>query len=172
MAILSAQDFALLAVGFLVVKRIRGVDLNGVIKELSSKVIKTGYFEHSKYEDGTPVAFVAMVQEEGSLIQNIPPRPTLRPSMAKNKQTYADALQRGVKASINGDIELNGVLEQIGMLSAGHVGEEIRSMNDPPLSIKTIQARARRASSGMASSKPLVDTGQMLQSVTSKVEDK
>lgn len=154
------------------VKRVRGVDLDSVIKELEGKVIKTGYFEHSKYEDGTPVAFVASIQEHGSFIQNIPPRPTLRPSMVKNKQTYADALQRGVKASINGDIELNSVLEQIGMLSAGHVGEAIRDLNVPILSDKTIQARARRAASGMASSKPLVDTGLMIQSVTSKVEDK
>lgn len=153
-------------------RRTRGVDLDSVISELERKVIKTGYFEHSKYEDGTPVAFVASVQEHGSVIQNIPPRPTLRPSMTKNKQMYADALQRGIKASIKGEIELSDVLEQIGMLSAGHVGEEISNVNDPILSDKTVQARARRAASGMASSKPLVDTGQMLQSVTSKVEDK
>lgn len=153
-------------------RRTRGVDLDSVISELERKVIKTGYFEHSKYEDGMPVAQAAATNELGSITQHVPPRPTMRPSMTKNKQVYADALQRGIKASIKGDIDLSDVLEQIGHLSAGHVGEAIRDLNEPPLSIKTIQARARRAASGMASSKPLVDTGQMLQSVTSKVEDK
>ncbi|WYK44555.1 hypothetical protein WKR00_15190 [Morganella morganii] len=48
----------------------------------------------------------------------------------------------------------------------------IKSVTTPPLKDTTVAARARRHSKGKATSKPLVDSGLMLQSVTFAVEDK
>lgn len=154
------------------VKRTQGVNLDKIIKELDRKVIKTGYFEHSRYEDGTPVAYIASIHELGSLTKNIPPRPTLHPAMEKNKKKYSDAIIRGVKAAAREQIKIDDVLEQIGQLSSGDVGEEISNLESPKLHRATIRARERKHHAGKASDKPLVDTGLMIQSVTHRVEDK
>lgn len=44
--------------------------LRSRIKELDGKVAKAGWFESSKYEDGTPVAYVASIQEFGAHINH------------------------------------------------------------------------------------------------------
>lgn len=39
--------------------------LKAVYDELAKKQLKVGFFAHSKYPDGTPVAYVAAIQELG-----------------------------------------------------------------------------------------------------------
>lgn len=146
--------------------------LKAVYDELNKKQLKIGFFEHSKYPDGTPIAYVAAIQELGYPAGGIPPRPFLRPAMAENAAGYKNLISQAVNASGAGSIALNDGLNQIGAKAAGDVQNTIRTLTTPPLDTSTIRGRARRHSKGKASTKPLVDTGQMLQAVTYAVEDK
>ncbi|MBG2875545.1 hypothetical protein I4902_08270 [Proteus alimentorum] len=146
--------------------------LKAVYDELAKKRLSVGFFEHAKYPDGTPIAYVAAIQELGYSAGGIPPRPFLRPTMNDKKQDYSQLIFRAVKASIKGNITLDNGLTQIGATVAGDVKMAIKAVTTPALDDSTVKARARRHSKGKATDKPLVDTGQMLQAVSFIVEDK
>ena len=48
--------------------------------------LKVGWFEGAKYEDGTPVAYVAAIQEYGFV--NIPPRSFMRTTVQEKKEAW------------------------------------------------------------------------------------
>lgn len=146
--------------------------LRALYRELGRKQIKVGFFEHSHYPDGTPIAYVAAIHELGYPAGGIPPRPFFRPAMAEHQHEYADLTARAVAAAVRETISLQNGLSQIGAKAAGDVQLAIQSVTTPPLKSATIAARARRHSRGMASAKPLVDSGQMLQAVNYVVENK
>lgn len=118
------------------------------------------------------LAYVAAIQELGYPAGGIPPRPFLRPAMTDNAVGYKNLISQAVNASVAGSITLNDALNQIGAKAAGDVQNAIRTLTTPPLDTSTIRGRVRRHSKGKASTKPLVDTGQMLQAITYAVEDK
>jgi hypothetical protein len=146
--------------------------LKKVYDELGKKQIKAGFFEHSKYPDGTPVAYVAAIQELGYPAGNIPPRPFMRPAMRDNQAKYADLMLRAAKAAVKGTITVSDSLTQIGDMTAGDIKLAIQSVTTPALKDSTVRARASRHSKGKATNKPLVDSGLMLQSVSFSVGDK
>lgn len=146
--------------------------LKAVYDELAKKRLSVGFFEHAKYPDGTPIAYVAAIQELGYPAGGIPPRPFLRPTMNDKKQDYSQLIFRAVKVSIKGNITLDNGLTQIGATVAGDVKLAIKAVTTPALEESTVKARARSHSKGKATDKPLVDTGQMLQAVSFVVEDK
>lgn len=142
-----------------------------MLAELDAKQIQVGFFETAKYPDGTPIAYVASIQEFG--YGPIPPRPFMRPAELQNKNKWQAGIAMGVKAALNGAITINAALEQVGMVAAGDVRKAIRAVTAPPLAESTIRARqSRKKTKKSASTKPLVDTGQMLQAVTSAVVNK
>lgn len=144
--------------------------LRQMIKDVESKRLAVGFFDTSKYPNGTPVAYVASIQEFGS--PPIPPRPFMRPAIAANKQEWTDILRKGMKAVIDGRATVEQVYGQVGMRAAGQVSQEISNVFTPPLAAATIAARQAKRKTPGVSTKPLVDTGLMIQSVSSKVEDK
>lgn len=142
-----------------------------VLEELGRKEIKVGFFESAKYPDGTPIAYVAAIQEFGH--GPIPPRPFMRPAEQQNAAKWQKGIAAGVKAALNGSITIEHALEQVGMVAAGDVRKAIKAVTAPPLADSTISARQRRLKGKKAASiKPLVDSGQMIQAVTSAVVDK
>lgn len=142
-----------------------------MLKELESKQIQVGFFETAKYPDGTPIAYVAAIQEFG--YGPIPPRPFMRPAELQNQNKWQAGIAAGVKAALNGSITINAALEQVGMVAAGDVRKAIKAVTAPPLAASTIRARqSRKKGKKAASTKPLVDTSQMLQAVTSAVVTK
>lgn len=141
------------------------------LEELGRKEIKVGFFESAKYPDGTPIAYVAAIQELGH--GPIPPRPFMRPAEEQNAAKWQKGIAAGVKAALNGSVTITHALEQVGMVAAGDVRKAIKAVTAPPLAGSTVQARQRRLKGKKsASTKPLVDTGQMIQAVTSAVVDK
>lgn len=141
-----------------------GVKVETALRELDGYVGKTGWFETAKYEDGTPVAYVASIHEFGSPEQGIPPRPTMRPTAAQNEQEWAALMGQGARAVLRGERAPSDVLELIALRAASDVGDAIRTLTSPPLKPATIERKGFP--------KPLVDTGLMLQSVTGVVEPK
>ena len=141
-----------------------GVKVETVMRELDGFVGKTGWFETAKYEDDTPVAYVASIHEFGSPEQGIPPRPTMRPTAAQNEQDWGALMGQGARAVLRGERAPSDVLELVALRAASDVGDAIRTLTSPPLKPATIERKGF--------SKPLVDTGLMLQSVTGVVEPK
>lgn len=131
-----------------------------VLEGLEGLEGKVGWFDSARYPDGTPVAYVATIHEHGA--GPIPARPFMRPSVAEYGASWMELMGQGAKAALNGSVSPAAVLEAVTLRAAGDVGKAIRAVTSPPLKPMTI---ARKGFD-----KPLVDTGQMLQSVTGKVE--
>jgi len=169
--------------------------LDLAIKELESKVSKAGWFESNKYEDGTPVAYIASIQEIGCPERSIPPRPFMRPTIAEKKADWASIAELGAKAILKGDVTAENVMGQLADSAVGDVKKTISSIHTPVLSPITIELRAMKkngekitgATVGVASAKvasegyktpqgvsikPLIDSGILFDTMMSKVEDK
>ncbi|BBU96709.1 hypothetical protein [Providencia rettgeri] len=146
--------------------------LKAVYDELAKKQLKVGFFEHSKYPDGTPIAYIAAIQELGYPAGGIPPRSFFRPTMSDKKAEYGQLIFRVAKAAAAGNISVTDGLTQVGAKAAGDVKLAIKAVTTPALDDSTVKARVRRHSKGKSTDKPLVDTGQMLQAVSFTVEDK
>lgn len=93
----------------------------------------------------------------------IPERPFMRNSFRNNQAKYIDAMKAGASKLIMGQGgTLRGVLAKLGVLAQGDIQAEITSLTSPPNSPVTIAIKG--------SSNPLIDTGEMRQSVTWVVE--
>lgn len=144
------------------------------LKELEGKVAKAGWFESAVYPTGTPVATVAAVHEFGAPAKNIPPRPFMRPTIARESNNWKALMASGAKAIIRGNATIDQVLNAVGAKAAGDVAKTIASITAPPLKAATIAARARKRKDKTITAtlrKPLVDTALMINSVTHLVED-
>lgn len=94
----------------------------------------------------------------------IPERPFMRNAMRNNKSKYRAALLSSAKQIILGKAQLTNVLNKLGALAQGDIQAEITSLRSPPNSPVTIALKG--------SSNPLIDSGEMRQAVTWKLEDK
>ena len=139
-----------------------------MLAELDKKEIRVGFFENSKYTDGTPIAYIASIMEFG--YGPIPPRPFMRPAEEVNKGKWVKGIASGVRAVIAGQVTLDHALEQVGMVAAGDVRKAIKAVTAPPLAESTVRARQRRKKGKKSvSRKPLIDKGEMFQAVNSAV---
>lgn len=143
------------------------------VEGLGDTAGKVGYFESSKYPDGTPVAYVAAIQEFGADEQGIPARPTMRPTIAAQSPEWARQFGAGARAVVQGKTTAPKVMEAVGMLAAGDVRKAIAELSAPPLAESTVAARRRRYADKKTKgnlSKPLVDTAVMVNALTHVVE--
>lgn len=136
--------------------------LVAALAELDGVQAKTGWFETAKYDDGTPVAYVATVHEFGYTPGGIPARPFMRPTVAEKRQEWMGLLGDGARAVLTGGATPLQIMEAVALQAAGDVAKAIQGVTTPPLSPLTV------ASKGF--NKPLVDTGLMMQSVTGIAE--
>lgn len=153
------------------VRRIRGssAGFGRTLERLKRAEVRVGFFAHSRYEDGTPIAGVAATQELGSVIEKIPARPFFGPAIDQGKTANARGIAKAVSNALAGG-DLKQGLELVGQKVVGDIQKKITEVTMPPLSPVTIAARAARHSKGLASTKPLIDTGAMLAAVTYEVD--
>lgn len=130
-----------------------------VLDGLDGLECKVGWFESAHYKEGPAVAYVATIHEFGT--PHIPARPFMRPAVADHGQEWLQTIADGARAAVQGTMSAENVLELVGMQAAGNVAEKIQAVTSPPLSSVTIARKGH--------AKPLVDTGQMIQSVTHRV---
>lgn len=186
------------------VKREKGqVDLKRlqeIVDEMDKKRLQVGFFESARYDEGTPVAGVAAVQEFGSTKRGIRPRPFMRPTIERSKDAWLKTIQAGAKRAVNGEGTMADVLERLGLRVAGEIRKEIAQVTQPPLSPITLALRKLKLSgreitgtlvgevaaaiaegktgpgelgdSSGINPKPLVFDAIMLNSVTHLVDDK
>ena len=134
------------------------------IAELPKKRAAVGFFDTAVYPDGTPVAYVATIQEFGVID---PPRSFMRSTISEQREAWQKTLAQGARRVLADKLTVDQMLEAFGMQAAGQIKEKIASIMAPGLSDVTIAARLLRNNT---STKPLVDTGYLISSVDSKVE--
>ena len=124
------------------------------------------------YPDGQTVAEVATIHEFGA--GRIPERSFLRSTVDGNPKPMIEA-QKSAANVCRDLISARQCAERIGLVTVGAVKETILSGIAPPLSQQTIQSRMKKGEhgGGLASkagaTTPLVDTGQLIGSITHEV---
>ena len=165
-----------------------------IIDEADRTTARVGFFPSAKYPDGTPIAYIASIQELGSPQRSIPARPFMRPTADAQGKNWRQLMRDGMQAVIAGDVSVHDVMEGIGMQAAGDIRKTIAEISSPPLSPitimlrsmkkgepdmeitgKTVGAAAAKVKAGEqpaddVSVKPLVDTGALQAHVTHVVE--
>ncbi len=157
------------------IKRTKQSDsFDRALKKIDTLEARVGFFENSRYDDGTPVAYVAAIQEYGYPKGNIPMRPFMRPTVITEVDKWAKSAAQGFSLAARGKLPVEEVFEQVGSAAAGDVKQTISEVGTPALKTATIDARKRRLANGGKGStagieKPLRDTGIMFGAVTHEV---
>ncbi len=157
-----------------------GARLQKALQEIGGKVGKIGWFESSKYQDGTPVAYIAAIHEHGVPEKNIPMRATVRPTIQAQRTQWAKLTQVGITGIFRGTETSTSVMEKVSAKAAADIRKTISQLCTPPLKVKTVKARLSSKLGGkkqgrvvsLTIAKPLVDSGVLLNTLTHIVEDK
>lgn len=168
------------------------------IKNLTDKLagteplVRVGFLENAKYPDGTPVAMVAAILDSGAPRAHIPPRPFMRNAIAKHKDEWPGAIKVLLKQNNYDSVK---TMTMVGAVVAGQIRKEIIATNEPPLSPVTLMLRKMRSddpnlvvtgktvgeaaalvsagvSSGGVSTKPLIWSSHLINSVAYEVKTK
>lgn len=139
-----------------------GKKFEKMLKELSQMQVRIG-FQHGKAteEDGTDICDVAAWNELGT--EHSPSRPFLRKSVDENEAAINSFLQSKRQDLVNGT-SAEQILKEIGIFQKDLIQEKITEGSYAPNAPSTV---ARKGSS-----KPLIDTGRMRQSVDYVIQRK
>lgn len=110
-------------------------------------------------KSGLSLAEIAASNEFGT--RSIPARPFMRTSFDENLPKINQAIRSQYVKILDGKSTTKKSLGLIGLLMVSLIQEKIRAIHSPPNSARTIAIKK--------SSKPLIDFGQMIQSVREKV---
>ncbi|WP_438381477.1 hypothetical protein ABHV46_10825 [Asaia sp. BMEF1] len=169
---------------------LRGGDkLRKALDDLAKKVarggtVEAGVFEDATYPDGTPVAQVAQWDEFGT--KSAPPRPFMRQTINDNQDKWGADLAKALQAT---DFDAEKALGIVGERIASQIRDTIREGDFAPNSDLTnlLKDRYPKGDYGTAEflqavadlkngargggGKPLVWSGQLLNSIRSQVSD-
>ena len=129
---------------------------------------------------GSRLRFILAVQEHGSPVMRIPPRPVIRPALAKpeTRAAMAEAMKDAVQAAWNGE-DPRPAMEAAGRAGADGIRAYIDSHIPPPNSPLTVEGgwfynrKARKTVyvKGKGFNKPLFDTGTLYDTFGYEVEE-
>lgn len=172
-----------------------GEKLEKYLAEMAKKVsspgtLRVGFLENGTPEaNGMPTATVAAMQEFGT--STIPPRPFFRNMIAAKSNSWGPALGTLLKTT---DYDGAAALETMGQGIKEQLQDSINNTTEPPLSPITVMLRGMRSQRGRdgkitgamvgeaaarvaagktnygASTKPLVDTANMINSADFEVK--
>lgn len=171
---------------------------NHLIKELDDFEIQAGWFENTRYDDNTPVAGIAAVQNYGAHIHQsvtpkqraflhhigihlkettenlniiIPPHPFMDNAKARIQGAEGkQILMQEFLRVFEGRQTMEQATTRLGKWVQGVIQEEIKKITTPPLASSTIWQRNHQYSSKSKnkSTKPLISNGIMYATVQSK----
>lgn len=136
------------------------------IADLTSKEVLVGIPASAPSRDDSPLnnAAIGYLQENGSPSMNLPARAWLLPSIEGIQDQVADRLVRATNAALDGSADgVDRQLHAAGMIAQNAARAKINSGDFTPLSEATLAARRRRGRTG---TKPLIDKGQLRNSIT------
>lgn len=93
----------------------------------------------------------------------IPERPFLANAVRDNTEKYRSGMATAAGAILRGEYDMRTAISRLGIMAQGDVQAEITSLSSPPNSEVTIALKG--------SSNPLIDSGEMRQAVTWKVDE-
>lgn len=155
------------------------------MKSLEEYSAQAGWFESARYDDGVPVAQVAIYNEYGT--SRIPPRPFMRPTVESQKGEWARTTGKVVSQVLRGKMSAEQGMTLVAQKAAGDIRQTITQVFEPELSPVTVLLRqwrkegkditgktvgdaARAVAEGQrgegVTTKPLIDTGHMLATCT------
>lgn len=109
-------------------------------------------------------AAIAYIAENGSPARNIPPRPFMRQGIALERLAITKQFQKAGRAALLGDLDaMDKAFHSIGLIASRGMKTAIQESDFVPLAPRTLAARLDRGRTG---TKPLLDTGQLRNSVT------
>jgi hypothetical protein len=155
------------------VKRTPGpglAEFEKAMRELGRQQAEVGWFASSKYEDGTPVAYIATIQEFGSPAQGIEPRSFQRATMDAKQTEYGELMGKGARAVMAGKLSARKMLDSFGLQVAGDMRKTIAEGNFKELAESTIAARARKrgVSVEAVNKDPLRDSNVMVNTLVNQ----
>jgi phage gpG-like protein len=140
-------------------------------------------------------AVLGYIHDNGSPAANIPARPFLRAGIEQDKEKIEARLKKAAKAALDGDAsKAEQEMHATGLIGQNAVRNKINSGDFAPLSDRTLlnrmarpqgtgvrvgkgaEAEMKRREAGMSpgtgDAKPLIDTGQLRNSITYVVREK
>ena len=139
-----------------------GKKLEKILKELAEKEVRVGFQQGKATEkDGTDICDIAAWNELGTV--NMPSRPFLRMSVDDNSDKINSFMSAQKRSIIKGE-PADRILKKIGIFQKDLIQEKITEGSFAPNAPSTIKAKG--------SSKPLIDTGRMRQSVNFEIKQK
>lgn len=172
-----------------------GASFRAVLTKMAAKLSKSntvriGFLEGSTEPDGTSIPMIAAIQEFGAPKAHIPPRPFFRNMIHEKSPEWPDEIAHNLKAT---DYNIPVTLDRMGQGIAGQLQESIINTFEPPLSPvtvmlrgmkshdqslvvtrKTVEEARARVKAGLtnygASTKPLIDSGNLLNAVGYEVK--
>ena len=152
-----------------------GKNLDVALKDLHGYEGKVGWFKDSRYPEdqgGDFVAAIAAQNEYGNPSKNIPPRPFMRPTIIEKQSAWLAITAKLAAQVLEGKRSARDAMEVIAIQAENDVARKIKSIQSPPLAARTIQARLARYKNqkkvGLLT-KPLIDTGLMIATLTHEV---
>jgi phage gpG-like protein len=119
-------------------------------------------------KNGLTVATLATIHEFGSRKASIPARPFLRPAIRNNAGVIKTSMRRAVQTVLKGESAMPE-LARLAVRLEGLVRKTLVDLRTPPLAKAT--KRRRFKLTGDVDPNPLVDTGQLKNSITAVVVD-
>lgn len=117
--------------------------------------------EQHRNGDGLTVADVASINEFGTADGHIPARPAFRQAIASNREAIVARLRTELKAMSEGRQTPRRALSRTGLEIQALIRKRITDLRTPPNAPATAQRKR--------SANPLIDTGQLRQSVSFEV---
>jgi hypothetical protein len=108
------------------------------------------------------MAMIAAVHEYGSPKRHIPERSYIRSWVDQNKGDIHRILHKLLGNVEDGKIDATTALKKLGAFGVAGIRKQIRSVKSPPLKPATIERKG--------STQPLIDTGQLRNSIHYQVE--
>jgi hypothetical protein len=152
------------------------VDLTMSLKNLTRQDVLVGVPEATapRKRGAANNALIAYVQDQGSPRMGIPAREFMRPGILNAKEEITKRFEDAGKAALEGrkeDIAKNFVAA--GLIAQKSIRRKIQTGPFAPLKPATIKARKRRHKGRSNTSvTPLIDTGQLLQSINFVIRNK
>lgn len=150
-----------------IMKRLRGLDGEHVVevgvpadkgaeKKTATKIVNG---KKKKVTTGVPLIVVASANEFGT--DTIPERSYLRSTMDEKASEYNQLMADMVWEVLDGVLTMDQALDKLGLQAVADVQRKIVQLDDPPNAKATIERKK--------SSNPLIDTGQLRQSIIHRV---
>lgn len=139
-----------------------GRQFDRILQELADKEVAVG-FKHgdAAEDDGTDICDIAAWNELGT--EHIPSRPFLRKSVDENEDKINEFIDHKASELMNG-ASAEQTLKDIGIFQKDLIQDKIEEGDFTPNAESTIRKKG--------SSKPLIDTGRMRQSVNYWIRQK